>query len=194
MPRQTGGGSVLANLNQARKRLATTRAEMFSRDPTGRAGGAPVQPPPPSPAPANPNPPETVPQPQAPVSPEQAVSPAPNEADVKNQQLAKVQAFLDSQRNGGQAPSPAQVRPMDTSPDPAALTDAVQQAQATNLGPETQFYRIAGRPGSPREIASFATRLLLEQQLKRPPTREEVATAMARTDISSPSVPVAFEG
>lgn len=189
MPRSTaGGGSVLSNLSQSRKKLATTRAEMFSRDATGRSGGAPSGPPPPSPPPADPRAPVTAP------TPEQAASPEANPQQQNDQQLARVQAFLDGQKNGGQAQIPNQARPLNTSPNPATLTDALQQAQAVNLGPETQFYRIAGRPGSPREIAAFSTRILLEQQLKRPPTREEVATAMSRTDISSPSAPVAFEG
>ena len=57
-----------------------------------------------------------------------------------------------------------------------------------------QFYRLAGRPPAPRELAVFSARHLLEQQLGRPPTTNELRLYLVRAGEGSPAFPRAFEG
>lgn len=83
------------------------------------------------------------------------------------------------------------VQPVTTQQVP--VEPLLQAANAMNESADTQFYRLAGRPGSPREVAIFQTRMQLEHELGRPPTVNELKSRIAEPSIQSPSFPIAFE-
>lgn len=187
MPPRGSGGSTLDNLSAQRRRLARTRAEIFSSGSVGSLTPGRAAPPPPSPTPQ-------AGQPASAPSAEVAAAPVADQATARDQMLTKVQGFLEQQRTGGATPAPGPVQAVSAEGNPAGLQQQLNDLQAARLSPEVQFYRVAGRPGSPREIAAFSTRLQLEQQLGRPPTRGEIATALTSADTFNPTSPVAFEG
>ncbi len=160
-----GGGSTLANIDQRRRRLQQTRKNL-GMDAERGAPQAPTR-----------TQPQPVPPPQAPAQPQGG--------NDRAAMTATIEQFIQ-QRKGqrrGETPQPQQ-RPVEgvstrAGPD-VRLTERIDQLGAAQRPVETQFYRLAGREGTPREIAIFRGRLELERQLKRPPTETELRLWMAR--------------
>ena len=66
------------------------------------------------------------------------------------------------------------------------VSERVEQLGAGQRPIETQFYRLAGRMGGPRELALLSARLELERQLGRVPTEREMRTYIARPEAIGP--------
>lgn len=163
-----GGGSTLANLARRRQQLQQSR-KALGMDVERGAPQAPTR-----------TQPQPVPPPQAPAQPTQ-----PQGGNDRAAMVAQVQQFIQQRRGQrrGEAAQP-QRRPVEgistrAGPD-VRLTERIDQLGAAKRPVETQFYRLAGREGTPREIAIFRGRLELERQLKRPPTETELRNWMTR--------------
>ena len=151
---------------------------------------------------ANPNPP---PPPQAPAQaapaterrPAQA-APQEGAAGGREGMRAQAETFLrevGSQMQGQVAPpkEPA-IRDESVRQDQTTtLRERVGQLGATDRSLESQFYRLAGRMGSPRELSMLASRLELERQLKRPPTQTEFKNFIAQPSSLGPLFSPAVE-
>lgn len=161
-----GGGSTLSNLTQRARQLQQTR-KALGLDVERGAPQAPTR-----------TQPQPVPPPQQPAQPRRVGG---NRAAM----LQQVQDFITQQRARGQGAAPRpQERPVErlsTRPGPEdRLEERIERLGVARRPIETQFYRLAGREGTPREIAIFRARLELERQLKRPPTERELRMWMAR--------------
>jgi hypothetical protein len=159
------GGSTLANMGARRRQLQAARKNL-SMDAERGAPQAPTR-----------TQPQPAPPPQQPAQP----SRGGNRAAMVQQ----IQEFVTQQRARGQGAAPRpQERPVQrvsTRPGPAdRLGERVEQLGAAGRPIETQFFRLAGREGTPREISLFRSRLELERQLNRPPTERELRMWMAR--------------
>ena len=178
MASTSGSSGPLSHLAATRARVQKTRQLLGLSE---RGVQKPQSGPPPV-APANPSPPATAPQ--TPVE-----GPA---TDPRQQLLQRANAHLQSLQVGAQMPPEQnQVQPVTTQQVP--IEPLLQAANALNESADTQFYRLAGRPGSPREVAMFQTRMQLEHELGRPPTINELKSRISEPSIQSPSLPIAFE-
>ncbi len=163
------GGSTLSNLASRRAALNKTRQAL---NPDTERGG------PQAPTRANPSPP--------PVPAQQIQAPERRAGEVRQQMLNEAGDFLQDQgaKRRGQAPREAQpaVSGAQTTRPSAAdtLVDRVESLGATKRPVETQFFRLAGREGTPRELSVFRARLEIERQLNRVPTETELLMFMAR--------------
>lgn len=182
------GGSTIANLASRRAALQGTRKRLTG----GADRGAPQ-----APTRAQPQPPPLSPQ-QPQTAPTDGQQPAGGEIPTDEQALEQVGEFL--QTTGAQAQN-RNVTPRRTvegvNARPGAegplIGERIKQLGAANRPPETQFFRIAGREPSPRELAIFNSRLMLERQLKRPPTVNEMRTFIARGSAIAPLFSPAVE-
>lgn len=179
------GGSFLAGVAARRRQVQGARRTLSM----GQERGAPQ-----APRRAIPNmPPQRVPSGrQAPPPPTQA-APAPQqgEGDQRERMLARVQEFFSTIQRPGAQPAPeAGIEDQALAPEAVPLSDQVSQLGATGLSPEQQFYRLSGRLASPREMAVYRTTMLLEQQLNRRPTANELRAALMRPASLSASFPV----
>lgn len=160
-----GGGSTLANLSSRRRQLLQARKGL-NLD-TERGG-------PQAPTRTQPQP---VPPPQQPAQAQ--------EGGDRSAMLRQIGEFVTQQRAQRQGAAPRQperpVQGVPTRPGPMdRLGERIEQLGAAARPVETQFFRLAGREGTPREIALFRSRLELERQLNRPPTEREMRMWMAR--------------
>ena len=107
---------------------------------------------------------------------------APEGAEGQQERMRqKVQEFLSNQQRPNAQPIPEQGLDVQApQPDTVPLSEQAARLGATGLSPEQQFYRLAGRLGSPREMAVFRTTVLLEGQLNRRPTANELRAALMR--------------
>lgn len=171
---RSGGGSTVAS-NTARSRALMATRKRLNAD-TERGG-------PQAPTRTQPQP---VPPPQAP-----AQQPAGGDRAAM---LTQTEEFLSQQgaRRRGQMPPSTNQRPIQpVSARPGAtdrLTEQVAQLGAEGRATETQFFRLAGREGTPRELSIFRGRLELERQLNRPPTESELKMWMARSSSLGPII------
>lgn len=95
--------------------------------------------------------------------------------------LAKAKAFLDQQKNPGAQPVPEEgIQNLTPAPDAEMTTSRITALGAAGVSPEQQFYRLNGRMPSPREMVVHRQMLLLEQQLNRKPTANELRTSLMR--------------
>lgn len=116
--------------------------------------------------------------------------------EVRERMLSQSQDFFNQAQAGSEAPIPSSDPELVAPPaaeEVPLLTEEIRRLRSENDSPSTQFARLAGRPGSPREVSMLQTRLMLENQLGRPPTQNEVKNAIANPESISPSFPVAFE-
>ena len=181
------GGSVLSNLANRRRALVASKKQLTG----GADRGAPQ-----APTRAQPQPPP--PSPQQPQTAPVDGQPAGGEIPTDEQALEQAAELL--QDTGAQAQnrqsSPRRTiegvnaRPGSEGP---LIGERIKQLGAANRPPETQFFRIAGREPSPRELALFNARLMLERQLKRPPTVNEMRTFIARGSAIAPLFSPAVE-
>jgi len=107
--------------------------------------------------------------------------------------LDQVRAFLGQVSGGQRGEPPPLVEPTRPQAETAPLMERVNALGAQGLSPNEQFYRLAGRPPSPRELTAFNSRMVLEQQLGRPPTVNELRFYLAGQQEISPAYPRAFE-
>ena len=92
------------------------------------------------------------------------------------------------------APAPQVQSPFDyLQPEAEPLQDRLRSIGAISVSPLEQFQRLAGRAPSPRELAMFNGRMILEQQLGRPPTPTELKLYMLRPEEEDTSFQRAFE-
>lgn len=182
------GGSTLGNLAARRAALQANRKRL-----SGSADrGAPQ-----APTRAQPQPPPLSPQ-QPQTAPTDGQQPAGGEIPTDEQALEQVGEFL--QTTGAQAQN-RNVTPRRTiegvNARPGAegplIGERIKKLGVANRPPETQFFRIAGREPSPRELALFNARLMLERQLNRPPTVNEMRTFIARGSAIAPLFSPAVE-
>lgn len=171
------GGSHLAQLAARRRRLDASRQQLR----LGSSGGASdVRPQAGVRAPApTPEAPAAGPEPVESTTSQQARQQTnPN----RDQMRAQAEDFLNRARasqnsSGGPtgeiAPEPGTLASPPPSV-PAPLSAQLAQVGAQSLSPLSQFMRLAGRPPSGRELYIFNAARNLEQQLGRPPTRNEV--------------------
>lgn len=136
--------------------------------------------------------PQPVPPPQAPAQPSEGGG------GDRNAMLQQAADFIEGQRARGQgaAPRPQQrpVQRVSTRPGPAtSLTEKVGQLGAAERPLETQFFRLAGREGTPRELSIFRGRLELERQLNRAPTETEFRMWLMRPSSLGPLINPAIE-
>ncbi len=186
------GGSTLGNLAARRAALQANRKRLTG----GADRGAPQAPTraQPQPPPLSPQQPQTAPTDGQPAGGQ----PADGEIPTDEQALEQVGEFL--QTTGAQAQN-RNVTPRRTvegvNARPGAegplIGERIKQLGVANRPPETQFFRIAGREPSPRELALFNSRLMLERQLKRPPTVNEMRTFIARGSAIAPLFSPAVE-
>ncbi len=173
-----GGGSTLASMASRRRQLQAARKNLGMATERG-APQAPTR-----------TQPQPVPPPQQPAQPARGG----NRAAM----LQQIGEFVTQQRSRrqGAAPRPQErpVQRVSTRPSPAdRLGERIDQLGATARPIETQFFRLAGREGTPREIALFRARLELERQLHRPPTERELRGFMARPASLGPQIQSAIE-
>lgn len=134
--------------------------------------------------------PDTAKNPPAPTqTPEQA------QADQQTRMRQQTSEFFQkvARPNAVPVPDQGQVDARPPQPSAASLTQQIETAQAGGMSSEQQFYRISGRLPSPREMAVFQTALMLERQLGRKPTRNELKATLTRPDLVSPAFPAAVE-
>lgn len=175
MANQTGGGSHLAGLAARRASLQKSRERLGL---SGAGGvGAPVA--------AQSNVRAAAPTPESPAAPPQAPQTAPvttpSQPQRDPQMLAQAQQFLDQVRNKGNVPTPIGESVQTAPPSvPEALSQQVDRVGAAGMSPEMQAFRIFGRPPAAREMVIFNAVRALEQQLGRPPTRNELLLYVTR--------------
>lgn len=185
------GGSRLAAMQKNKAALMKQRKALTG----GAERGAPQ-----APTRANPQPP---PPPSAPAQERapargEGQEGAPAQGSDRAPRKEQAEELLDTMRASvqGQVPPPraAPVREESLRPTPAdTLTDRVDQLGASGRSLETQFYRLAGRAGSPLELSLLASRLDLERQLKRVPTANEVRAFTANPSSLGPLFSPAVE-
>lgn len=180
MPKEGGAGSTLSNLAARRRMIQKTRESLFGQ---GERGVEPVQRPIPGSVPAQPKEGRR----GAPAAGEAGVS------DEARQQMIQETMTTMAQMQAGGRPAPAQQRYQPQRPEQTMLTERLPFYGAENVAAETQFYRLAGRPPSPRELAIFQSRIELERQLGRVPTLPELKMYISRGAPAGPSYPRAFE-
>jgi len=176
-----GGSSTLGNLNKRRAQIVNAHKSLGINTDAERGG-------PQTPTRTQPNPP---PPPQAP-----AANPAGNSRDAMIQQVGQFLQAQQSQAQGGAPPAQPQQRAevVSTRPGPNdTMVDRVQALGAANRSPETQFFRLSGREGTPRELAIFSARLEAERQLGRPPTQSELMLTILRSSPAGGVTNSAFE-
>ena len=144
--------------------------------------------------------PQVAPPPRAPAdsrAPQSAALELPDvPPEVRERMMAQSSDFFEQAQSGTQAPIPSgdpQLIAPPAAEEVPLLTDEIRRLRSERDSPSTQYARLAGRPGSPREVAMLQTRLMLENQLGRPPTANEVKNAISNPEFISPSFPVAFE-
>ncbi len=189
------GQSTLGSLAQRRKALIAQRNSLQGSGERG-APQAPTREqniPPPSP-----QQPESAPPAGGPGAAPADGAPSPEMTDEEAQ--ARVEEFLGEKGRQiqGQTPVPGGERPgieaVDNRPGPEArLQDRINNLGAGARSIETQFFRLAGREPSPRELMLFQARLTLERQLGRPPTVNEFKTYTRRTESAGPFFSAAVE-
>ncbi len=186
------GGSTIANLANKRRALISSRKQL-----SGSADrGAPQ-----APTRAQPQPPPLSPQQpeSAPPAGQAAGQPAGGDEIPNDEQaLEQVGEFLQNTSAQTQGRNVAPRRTVEgVNARPGAegplIGERIKQLGVANRPPETQFFRIAGREPSPRELALFNSRLMLERQLKRPPTVNEMRTFIARGSAIAPLFSPAVE-
>jgi len=188
MPAGAGSTSYLMNLARRRQQIQRSRALLG----LGERGVQPVQQPlPPQKPPADVRGPQQAPAP--------AATPAPGGAGeltipdaTRARMLQQTEQFLASLQSGGRA-MPSESRYQAAQKPTDLLTARLLEWGAEGLKPEEQFYRVAGRYPSPRELALFSARVELERLLNRPPTRNEMKMHLLRTSGLSPAHPRAVE-
>jgi hypothetical protein len=128
--------------------------------------------------------------PQAPRRAQPTAQPPPQApaADPEGQRQRMLKAggeFL--QQRGAQARGQVPRQPQPTvervSTRPGAgdtFVDRVKELGAEKRNIETQFFRLAGREGTPRELSVFRARMEVERQLNRVPTETELLNYLAR--------------
>ncbi len=178
MAARGGGGSTLSNLNSRRRQLLRTRKDL-SMDVERGGPQAPTR-----------TQPQPVPPPQAPAQPQ--------EGGDRDGMLRQAADFIEGQRaqRQGAVPRPQQRPVQRVSVRPGVstrLTERVDQLGATDRPLETQFFRLAGREGTPRELSIFRGRLELERQLNRSPTESELLGWMMRPSSLGPLINPAVE-
>ena len=180
--------STVGNAASRRAALAAQRRSLTGGANRG-APQAPTRTQPQSP-PLAPQQPETAPQ-----QGDQAVG-----GDVPTDEEALEQAAQFLQERGaqaqGQGAAPRRsIEGVDTRPgvEGPLLDERIRKLGAANRPPETQFFRIAGREPTPRELALFNSRMTLERQLKRPPTADEMRLFIARASSIAPLFSPAVE-
>jgi hypothetical protein len=118
----------------------------------------------------------------------------------RDSMLAAIKERMGGGQDGtapGEAPTAAPSQTMQTpdsylKPETEPLAGRLANAGATSASPSEQFARLAGRLPSPRELAVFQGRALLEGNLGRPPTPTELKLYMMRDDDEDSSFPRAF--
>lgn len=163
-----GGGSTLQNLASRKAALNRTR-QALNKD-TERGG-------PQAPTRTNPSPP--------PVPAQATGEPQQQPGNDRVALLQQAGEFLQVQgaRSRGQEPRTAEPSVQLETTRPGAndtLVDRVKSLGAESRPVETQFFRLAGREGTPRELSVFRQRLEIERQLGRVPTETELLMHMAR--------------
>lgn len=157
----TGSGSPLAHVALRAKSVQRTRASLGMSDVGPNAGNVrPATPPPTAPAASSP-----------------AANPAAPGGDPNSREalLARTQEMLNQAAAGGQqAPAPPAIQ-TPVAPTPEPLDTRLAQLGAANLPLQTQFQRLAGRPGTSRDLVVYASYRQLTTELGRPPTRTELA-------------------
>lgn len=168
-----GLDSTLAAIARRRRTVLATRKQLN----IGAESGAPQ-----APVRQNP-PPQTLPA----RNPPQAPSPT---GDAQERMLAQTKEFFQKVVRPQAVPIEQGTGIENATPQVPAtpLGQQVDQMGATGLSLEQQFYRLAGRLPSPREMAVFRTTLLLEDQLGRRPTANELRSVLSRPS----SLPAAF--
>ena len=165
---RAGAGSTLSSIAARQRQLAATRKQLTGDTGAPAGGRARGNVPPPPQAPAE-----------------------PSGDDSRQQMLTQADEFLQQRgaQARGQVPRTREpvVQRVSTRPGPNdTLADRVDALGAAKRPVETQFFRLAGREGTPRELALFNARLTLERQLNRPPTETELRMWIARPSSIGP--------
>lgn len=176
-------GGVLENVTAQARRVRKTR-QLLGLSERG-VPKAPVGPP--ATVPADPRPPQVVPQPDI----QQAAG-----GVAPSSRLEKAQQFLAGLQGGAaanqQPVATSPISPVETSA-PGMLSARMASVGMQNAPVDMQFYNMSGRAGSPRELVVLGARMLLERQLGRAPTVQELRQFVSRPTEISPSFPTAFE-
>jgi hypothetical protein len=85
-------------------------------------------------------------------------------------------AMLERVRSGGTQSAAPPEQPLFTpaSTGQRPVGEALNEVLGETATPQIQFFRLAGRPASPRELSIFNARIELERQLGRVPTLQEL--------------------
>ncbi len=115
-------------------------------------------------------------------------------ASPQEKMLAATQQFFQKAKRPGVTPvDQPQARVVTPEKDEGMITDKARRLGMGGLSADQQFYRLAGRRPTPRDIAVFQTVQLLEQQLGRKPTATELRAALASPALLGISAPAAVE-
>ena len=188
------GGSVLGNLSSRRRALVAQRKQLTG----GADRGAPQAPTRTQPQPPPPAPPQPGGQPGGQPAGQPGGQPAGGEVPTDEEVLEQARELLQNTGAQAQNKQPVPQRTLEgvdlrPGPDGPMVSERIKQLGAVNRTPETQFFRIAGREPSPRELALFSVRLMLEKQLNRPPTANEMRTFIAKGSAVAPLFSPAVE-
>ncbi len=114
--------------------------------------------------------------------------------DPQVQMRAAAEQFLQkAQRPGADPVSEPQARVTTPPRDERMVTDEAERLGMQGASASQQFYRLAGRMPTPRDLAVFRTVKLLEGQLGRKPTSTELRVALSRPTLLGVSAPAAVE-
>ena len=132
---------------------------------------------------------------KTPPAPTEQKTPEQAQADTQTRMRQQTSEFFQkvARPNSVPVPDQGQVTAQPPQPSTASLTQQIERAQAGGMSAEQQFYRISGRPPTPRDMAVFQTALMLERQLGRKPTKRELKSTLMRPDLVSPAFPAAVE-
>lgn len=155
-------------------------------------------------------------QPAAPTTPNSSAGPAMDVDSMVDQAfqqrggdmeetVRRAMPTMTQQQDGGQmlaggggpmpeAPSAPVQSPFDyLNSEVAPLQQRIERLGAVSVSPQEQFARLAGRNPSPRELALFNARTVLEGQLGRPPTSNELKIYVMRPEETDNSFQPAME-
>ena len=189
-----GADSTLGAIASKRQRVQQIRSRLSMGDQPGAASSG-MRPN----APQNPSGPAQ--QGEEPFSVEEAMK----KFDAKRPEMleqirAKLPTFAQQDSGGGltvppEAPGQRVTNPYETMQgEQSSLLARIRAQSMERASPVEQFTRLAGRMPSPRELAVFNSRSILEGQLGRPPTTNELKMYLMRPEESAQSFQRAFEG
>lgn len=194
MANSTGADSTLGAIASKRARVQQIRQRLSMNDQPGAAQGG-----------MKPNAPQNPSGPAAGGDEAFDIDSAMQKFDAKKGEMlemirSKLPQFAQQDSGGGLTVAPEQPGAVFSNPyqtmqgEGTSLLERIRKQSMERASPVEQFTRLAGRMPSPRELAVFNSRSVLESQLGRPPTSNELKMYLLRPEESAQTFQRAFEG